>query len=162
MKTSPKTWREPFKILPQTWLFRYNSKVLGSHKLSKNSRGLFKFTLSPLSLLCFFSKTLNWKLEVNLIQFRFNFRCWIGYKKSQFVSIFYFCLNFQMTEQKTPKLKIHLFSTALFFTLILLSLVANFPYQLNVNVIQSKDPELKTILLWNTFFTDQTFGLRYN
>ena len=69
--------------------------------------------------------------------------------------------NFQMTEEQ--KLKIYFFFTAFFLTFILLCVVANFPYELklNVNVIQSEDPELKTILLWNTFFNDKTFGLRY-
>ena len=64
-------------------------------------------------------------------------------------------LNFQM--------KLNLFRTALLFTLTLLSLVANFPYEFNfnVNVIKSEEPELKTILLWTSKFHDKTFGLRY-
>ena len=60
------------------------------------------------------------------------------------------------------QMKIYFIYTALFLSFILLSLVANFPYKfkLNLNVIKSEDPELKTILLWNTFFDDKTFGLR--
>ena len=56
------------------------------------------------------------------------------------------------------RLKIFFFIATFFLTFILLSLVANFPYELNVN--KTKDPELKTILLWNTFFGDKTFKLR--
>ena len=65
-----------------------------------------------------------------------------------------------MTEEH--QLKKYFFFTGFFFTFIFLSVVANFPYELkfNVNVIQSEDPELKTILLWNSFFNDKTFGLR--
>ena len=73
-------------------------------------------------------------------------------------------LYFQMTEQKTSKLKKIFFIAALFVNIILLSLVTNFPYELrfNVNVIKKEDPEFKTILLWNNFFTGfGTFGLRF-
>ena len=61
------------------------------------------------------------------------------------------------------QLKIYFLIAAFFLTFILLSVVANFPYkfQLNLNFIRSEDPELKTILLWNSFFNDKTFGLRY-
>ena len=34
-------------------------------------------------------------------------------------------------------------------------------YQLNINLIRSKAPKFKKILLWTTFFNDRTFGLRY-
>ena len=69
-------------------------------------------------------------------------------------------MHFQMNDQK---LKIYFFIAGFFLTFILLSFLANFPYrfELNINVIKSKDPELKTILLWNSFFNDRTFGLRY-
>ena len=69
-------------------------------------------------------------------------------------------MHFQMKVGQ--QLKIYFLYTALFLTFILLSLIANFPYKfkLNLNVIKSEAPELKTILLWNTFFDDKTFGLR--
>ena len=68
-------------------------------------------------------------------------------------------MHFQMKEQN---LKIFYFIAAIFLTFILLSVVANFPFEfkLNVTLIKSGEPELKTILLWNTFFNDKTFGLR--
>ena len=65
-------------------------------------------------------------------------------------------------QMKAQQLKIYIFITALSLTFILLSVITNFPYfKLNVNVIKNSDPELKTILLWNTFSGDKTFGLRY-
>ena len=69
-------------------------------------------------------------------------------------------MHFQMKVGQ--QLKIYFLYTALFLTFILLSMVANFPhkFKLNLNVIKSEDPELKTILLWNTLFDDKTFGLR--
>ena len=69
-------------------------------------------------------------------------------------------MYFQM--KVVQQLKIYFLYTALFLIFILLSVVANFPYKfkLNLNVIKSEDPEYKTILLWNTFGDDKTFGLR--
>ena len=64
--------------------------------------------------------------------------------------------------QMEAKLKICFFITALSFAFILWSVITNFPYfKLDGNIIKNKDSELKTILLWNTFFDDETFGLRY-
>ena len=50
-----------------------------------------------------------------------------------------------------------------FITAFFLIFVANFPDKLgfDVTVNKNKDSESKTILLWNTFFRDKTFGLRY-
>ena len=65
-------------------------------------------------------------------------------------------LHLQMIAQKQTK---YFLITAFFLTFI-----ANFPYEIKLNSTVSKreDPEFKTILLWNTFFHDKTFGLRYN
>ena len=65
--------------------------------------------------------------------------------------------------KKGSKIKQYFFKTIFFSTLFLLSLVANFPEQskFNLTLIKNEEPELKTILLWNTKFEDETFGLRY-
>ena len=64
-------------------------------------------------------------------------------------------LHLQMNAQKQTK---YFLITAFFLTFI-----ANFPYEIKLNSTASKreDPELKTILLWTSKFSDKTFGLRY-
>ena len=65
-------------------------------------------------------------------------------------------------QMKAQQLKIYFFIMALSLAFILRSVITNFPYfKLDGNIIKNKDSEFKTILLWNTFFDDETFGLRY-